>query len=254
MSLNDSSAVILIVGALAVLAFVIHGLWFSGRSINRKLVKGNKEDQEIVKSDGVGKVRIVTAKEPSQNSALKLETYGQISNSNVKSNFEAAENSAKEDVSEIKIVADNRAFEVKQNSSIEINIICDQDRPFKGLDIQELCNKYGFIRGPYNIFYVYENPGEANPIVVFRICSLEPPYNFPLDMTDYKTQELALYMNVPAKGKALSYFKALRMAALIIQTQLGGILRDNYEKALSESDLNNIEKQMSFYDNPEEKV
>ena len=80
---------ILIVGALAVLAFVIHGLWFSGRSINRKLVKGNKEDQEIVKSDGVGKVRIVTVKEPSQNSTLKLETYGQIPNSNAKANLEA---------------------------------------------------------------------------------------------------------------------------------------------------------------------
>ena len=44
------------------------------------------------------------------------------------------------------------------------------------------------------------------------------------------------------------------MAALIIQTQLGGTLRDNYEKVLSERDLNNIEEQMSFYDNPEEKV
>lgn len=251
MSLNDSSAVILIVGALAVLAFVIHGLWFSGRSINRKLVKGNKEDQEIVKSEGVGKVRIVTAKEPSQNSELKLETYGQMPKSNAKTNLEITDNNAQKDDSEIKIVNENRAFEIKQNGSIEINIICDQDRPFRGLDIQELCNKYGFIRGPYNIFYVYENPSEAEPIVVFRICSLEAPYNFPLDMTDYKTQELALYMSVPSKGKALSYFKALRMAALIIQTQLGGTLRDNYEKVLSEEDLNNLEEQMNLYDNPE---
>ena len=61
MSLNDSSSLILIVGALAILAFVVHGLWFSGRSINRKLVMTSKEDQEIINSDAVGKVRIVRA-------------------------------------------------------------------------------------------------------------------------------------------------------------------------------------------------
>ena len=59
MSLNDSSSLILIVGALAILAFVVHGLWFSGRSINRKLVMTSKEDQEIINSDAVGKVRIL---------------------------------------------------------------------------------------------------------------------------------------------------------------------------------------------------
>ena len=47
MSLNDSSSLILIVGAIAILAFVVHGLWFSGRSINRKLVKGSDLRQLI---------------------------------------------------------------------------------------------------------------------------------------------------------------------------------------------------------------
>ena len=59
MSLNDSSSLIFIGGAIAILALVVHGLWFSGRSINRKLVKGSKEDQEIALSNAVGKVRIV---------------------------------------------------------------------------------------------------------------------------------------------------------------------------------------------------
>ena len=53
MTFNDSSSIILIVGAVAILAFVVHGLWFSGRSINRKLVKTSKEDQEIANSSAV---------------------------------------------------------------------------------------------------------------------------------------------------------------------------------------------------------
>ena len=62
MTLNDSSSLILIVGAIAILAFVVHGLWFSGRSTNRKLNKTSKEDQEIVLSNTVGKVRIIRPK------------------------------------------------------------------------------------------------------------------------------------------------------------------------------------------------
>jgi len=79
MTINDSSSLILIVGAIAILAFVVHGLWFSGRSINRKLVKGSKEDQEIVKSNQIGKVRIVVPQDNKDNTATaeigKIETF-----------------------------------------------------------------------------------------------------------------------------------------------------------------------------------
>lgn len=33
MSLNDSSSLILIVGAIAILAFVVHGLWFLAEAL-----------------------------------------------------------------------------------------------------------------------------------------------------------------------------------------------------------------------------
>ena len=61
MSLNDSSAIILIVGALAVIAFVIHGLWFSGKSTNRRLNKDSEADQVLENTGGLGKVRIVSS-------------------------------------------------------------------------------------------------------------------------------------------------------------------------------------------------
>ncbi len=257
MSLNDSSALILIIGALAVLAFVIHGLWFSGRSINRKLAKNNKEDQEIVKSEGVGKVRIVTAKEPSENTELKLETYGQP----VKGQTQANPNNTnqvyqnKNEVNlESSVTQNNAPSLIKENSSLEINVFADPDHPYKGLDIEEICSKFGFLRNSQNMFCVYEDPSAEKPIVVFRICSLERPYKFPENMTDYKTQELALYMKVPQRGKAVPYFKAMCMAADIFVSQLGGIMRDNYEKTLTSEDLEKIEDALRVYDNPEESL
>lgn len=69
MSLNDSSAIILIVGALAVIAFVIHGLWFSGKISNRKLSKTSSADQALQNANGLGKVRIVSSGSEEQNVA-----------------------------------------------------------------------------------------------------------------------------------------------------------------------------------------
>ena len=43
MSLSTVSAVILIIGAIAIIAFVIHGLWFSEKAGNRKLRKDEVE-------------------------------------------------------------------------------------------------------------------------------------------------------------------------------------------------------------------
>lgn len=58
---TDPSSIVLIVGAICIFIFIIHGLWFSGKPKNRKLQKDNARDQEISKSSHVGKVRIVTS-------------------------------------------------------------------------------------------------------------------------------------------------------------------------------------------------
>ena len=97
MTLNDSSSLILIVGALAILAFVVHGLWFSGRSLNRKLVNTSKEDQEIQQSSAVGKVRIVLPK------SMSVQADGdEIPRVQ---NFAAVESDSKNNISKNRIIA-----------------------------------------------------------------------------------------------------------------------------------------------------
>lgn len=59
-SFTDPSSIVLIVGALFIIIFLVHGLWFSNKPQNRRLKKNDQRDQELSRSEQIGKVRIVT--------------------------------------------------------------------------------------------------------------------------------------------------------------------------------------------------
>lgn len=237
MSLNDSSSLILIVGAIAILAFVVHGLWFSGRSINRKLVMTSKEDQEIISSDAVGKVRIVRAQtsenvqEGAPSLSPKVETFTPGRDLNR---------------------TQSAAHEVRPSNTYELNIFSADDNPYKGLDLEELCQEVGFIRSEKDIFCVFENP-QLRDKLVFRMCSLEAPYSFPKDMSNFTTRSIAIYMQLPPKGKASLYFKAMRCFANdFLIARFGGSIRDNDNHLMSEEQLDSIERLLKRYDTQED--
>lgn len=229
MTLNDSSSLILIVGALAILAFVVHGLWFSGRSLNRKLVNTSKEDQEIQQSSAVGKVRIVLPK------SMSVEADGdEVPRVQ---NFPAKEQTKKDRNNNNRII----------QKTYELNLIASEGRAYTGLDLEELFSNYGFLRGEKDIYCVYENP-EKKDRIVFRICSLEAPYSFPQDMSSFSTRSLAIYMQLPEKGKSFIYFKAMRIAAERLVEHLGGIIVDNDSKEYSVDTLDALEHMLRDYD------
>lgn len=59
-SFVEPSSIVLIIGAICIFLFIMHGLWFSNKPQNRKLKQNNQHDMELSKSNTVGKVRIVT--------------------------------------------------------------------------------------------------------------------------------------------------------------------------------------------------
>lgn len=244
MTLNDSSSLILIVGAIAILAFVVHGLWFSGRSINRKLVKGSKEDQEIALSNAVGKVRIVKPKE--------IGAESDFNSVNVKhENY-----SSKPDKVE-PVVSLSTDFSVQEKdpktpeNTYELNLFASDGRPYRGLDLEELFNSYGILKGEKDIYCVYENP-QLKDKVVFRLCSLESPYAFPENMESFSTSSLALYMQLPKKGKAFLYFRAMHIAAKCLVEHLGGVIKDNNNREMTDESLEETELLLKKYDKSEE--
>lgn len=238
MTFNDSSSIILIVGAVAILAFVVHGLWFSGRSINRKLVKTSKEDQEIANSSAVGKVRIVMPQTDASSDVApqKVETF--VNKTDTKKVPQDSSTEKKTSAPQV-------------SNTYELNLYAADGRVYKGLDLEELFGNYGFIRGDKDIYCVYENP-TLKDHVVFRICSLEAPYSFPKDMSDFSTHSLAIYMHLPSKGKCFIYFKAMRIAANCLIEHLGGVLYDNDNVEMTEEKLDSIERTLKKYDKSED--
>lgn len=229
MSLSDPSAIAIIVGAAAVLAFVIHGLWFSGKPANRKLDSSDKHDRELRDKEDVAKVRIVGA--VSKNARAKT----------------AAEKQKPKPQPKPQTSIEECIRQTEFPSSIEINVIAPPDKPFLGEELEELFEQYGIMRGELDIFYVYENLQQRTD-EVFRICSLVSPFYFPKDLKDFSTRALALYMNLPPKGKGLTYARALTMAAKVFAQKLGGRLQDVHNNVLDDQKLKEIEDLMQRYD------
>ncbi len=238
---SDPSALVLIVGAIAIVAFLVHGLWFSGKPENRKLNKADRRDDEIRNSSEIGKVRIVSTEAP-------LKSDSAATDSTPPSAAPSAQPPVIEEIP--KEAAAQLAREQEQKKlpqNIEINLVAEPQNPFRGEDIEALCTQYGILRGEHDIFYVYENPQErVNE--VFRICSLKAPFYFPQDMAGFTTPAIALYMNLPERGKAASYFKAMLTAVDIFAAALGGTLQDNYHHPYTQDMLQDLENRLQEYD------
>jgi FtsZ-interacting cell division protein ZipA len=71
-------------------------------------------------------------------------------------------------------------------------------------------------------------------------------------MTDFATRALAIYMQLPQKGKCFIYFKAMRIAANCLIEHLGGVLFDNDNCEMTEDKLDSIERTLKAYDKSED--
>lgn len=227
MSFSTISAIVLIIGALAIIAFIIHGIWFSGKTGNHKLQAGNPQDAKLLEANHIGKVRIVKA---------DLET----------AQIKIDDSSDKDTIAE----SDNNVgieAEAKWAKNYDFNIVASQGQSFHGLDIENIMNQYGFVRGDMDIYYVYENP-EQRLNEVFRICSLKAPYSFPADMRNFTTPAMALFMNLPERGKGVAYIRAMRMAANLFAQQLGGTIQDSHHNIITDDDFDKMEDALAQYD------
>ena len=103
------------------------------------------------------------------------------------------------------------------------------------------------LKGEKDIYCVYENP-QLKDRIVFRLCSLEAPYAFPDNMESFSTTSLALYMQLPPKGKAFLYYRAMHIAAKCLVEHLGGVIKDNNNKEMTDESLEQTELLLKKYD------
>ena len=251
MSLNDSSAIILIVGALAVIAFVIHGLWFSGKISNRKLSKTSSADQALQNANGLGKVRIVASDSEDEEVSKAPRSYKYV-DSQVKLEEPSKDSPDQQASAEKGSAPETEEQKIKPLDVYEINIESESGHSFDGEHLKELFSEFGFVRTTQGLYVCPESLGGdlTKTPIVFRICSLTKPYSFPEDMKNYQTTAIALYMKLPEIGKAEGYYSCMYGAATEIARRMIGKLVTTEGESVSEQKSNEILDLLHDYDEP----
>lgn len=278
--LSDPSALVLIVGALAIIGFLVHGLLLSDPPRNRRLKKNERKEQGNGTADAEPMVRIVSSEDKvrqdrtaAQNQAGSWQAQSG-SSGQAQPQVQMSVSESQEAASGAQGIADNQMQAQAQPEAtgaqsaseaaaaaaaaeqfrqkvpfIQLNLLAPEDHPFRGEELEAFFTQYRISRGKMDLFYVYENPDAPQRHEVFRIISARKPFSFPADMKGFSTPVLALYMNLPEQGKAYPYFRSMLVAANMLLEEVGGtVMQDTGHNIITQDWINSMAVSLQQYD------
>lgn len=126
-----------------------------------------------------------------------------------------------------------------------LNIISRNQSGFSGRVIDQAAHRVGMEFGPMNIYH-FKNTGPGGCRNLFSLANLYQPGEFDLKcITDFTTDGLTLFMNVPCAANPPQAFEKMVDAAKSLCRMLGGELRDQQQRPLSEPGLETIRAQIA---------
>lgn len=254
--MQDLRIVLVIVGALAIAALIIHGLWTNQRNKRAQLKdspkkattakKENGRDRDGFDEDGVGQVRVLAKKSP-----LVRDADPVISDVPA---FSAADENHLSAVFESDLVEqDSSSDSYKQSSQnvqnvYVINVAARDGSYIYGRDLKHALRILGFHFGDMDIYHRYiEMNGEGD--VLFSLINMIQPGTFePSKMDRLMTPGVSLFMQLPQAGAGLAYFDLMLKAADKLANEVDGILLDAQRRPLSEHYLSQCRAQLKEYD------
>lgn len=256
--MQDLRFVLVIVGALAIAALIIHGLWTNQRNKRAQLKDSPKKtstrkdagrDREGFDEDGVGPVRVVAKKASPVRDADPVI-------SEVPS-FSAAEESQSPTVAVYKEYKDEPiqqeiAAQPTTSANVQdvyvINVSARDGSYIYGRDLKHALRILGFRFGDMDIYHRYvEMDGTGD--VLFSLINMIKPGTFePSKMDRLMTPGVSLFMQLPQAGAGLAYFDLMLQAADKLANEVDGILLDAQRRPLSEHYLSQCRTQLKAYD------
>ncbi len=126
-----------------------------------------------------------------------------------------------------------------------LNIISRNESGFSGRVIDQAAHRVGLEFGPMNIYH-FKNTDPGGCRNLFSLANLYQPGEFDLKgITDFSTDGLTLFMNVPRAANPPQAFEKMMDAAKSLCRMLGGELRDQQQRPLSEAGLATIRAQIA---------
>lgn len=263
--MQDLRIILVIIGALAIAALVIHGLWTNRKnkriSIKEKPlgrvpdVKSKyRDDTESVgdgfDEDGIGKVRVVSRRQEPKMPASNTKQWS--SNNKVEPALAMSPMVADEPVIDTPAPATQPApeavIEKIWSDFYQINIMARDGALIAGEDLLFILKKLGFRYGEMSIFHRHLEPS-GHGDVLFSLANMVKPGTFdPARMAQFTTPGVSLFMELPHPGRAEAHFKLMLQAAEKISTELDTLLMDRQRNPLGEYVISQYLDELRAYD------
>ncbi len=125
-----------------------------------------------------------------------------------------------------------------------INIVSTNESGFSGRAIDQAAHRIGMEFGPMNIYHL-KNADPAGIRNLFSLANLYQPGEFDLKrIVDFSTDGLTLFMSVPHAAQPEQVFEKMIDAAKTLCRLLGGELRDQQQRPLTDRGLQAIRAQI----------
>jgi cell division protein ZipA len=268
-AMQDLRIILVIIGALAIAALVIHGLW-TNRKNKRVSIKEKplgrmpdvkskyRDDPDSVgdgfDEDGIGKVRVVSRRqEPKMPGA---NTAKQWSRAKVEPELAMAPISADVTGSGDSLEVSDSSADVAPTTAVvkswsdfyQINIMAREGALIAGEDLLFILKKLGFRYGDMSIFHRHLEPNGQGD-VLFSLANMVKPGTFdPARMAQFTSPGVSLFMELPHQGRAEAHFKLMLQAAEKISAELDTLLMDRQRNPLTEDRVEQCLDELRAYD------
>ena len=261
--MQDLRIVLVIVGALAIAALVIHGVWTNQRNKRAQLKnsppkpvanKRSAESRDVdgFDADGVGQVRVVTRNGTSAGRDIEpvISTVPQFSAADSDEDDVDANN---QPLPEPEVEQTSTAPAVESGNVIwkdvyVINITARDGSYIYGRDLKHALRILGFRFGEMDIYHRHlEMDGQGD--VLFSLVNMIKPGTFdPSKMDRLMTPGVSLFMQLPAAGRGLAHFDLMLKAADKLASEVDGLLFDAARQPLGEYYLTQCREELKAYD------
>lgn len=268
--MQDLRLTLIIVGAIAIIALLIHGLWTSRKERSSifhdkplKRMKSSRQDalkhsnadsdrnEFAAMQEGIGEVRVraappvsATAKgidEPvAEPAAIELADELTVTEAEIPLQYplpytpEVADSDA---VVSSKPVQHKSVPVAPDHAVLVLNVAALPGYSLQGEKLLNSILQAGFIFGDMGIFHRHLTTDGSSP-VLFSLANMVKPGSFdPENMAVFTTPGLTLFMQVPGYGDARQNFKLMLQSAQQLAAELDGVVQDEQRHLLTPEKL-----------------